>query len=144
MDKISIEKNLNIKIVLFTKTPGFQSLQDILLQQELDQVSNFFCTKPKSSEDDCLLVYTSGSSGEPKPTLHSYKSVIEAVMIAIEIKRRRNFVTINYSPIAWICGITHMIIDLANFVKKIIVHKKGYNPDKVLGLIEKYKVEIIL
>ena len=142
--KISSEENLEIKIVVFNEIPGFKTLKDILREQDLDQVSNFVCTKPKSPEDDCLLVFTSGSSGEPKPTLHTYKAVMETVAISLEIKKKGNSVTINYSPVGWICGIINTIIDLMNSVKKIIVHEKGHEPEEVLGFIEKYKVDFIL
>lgn len=142
--QISREENLEIKIVVFDEIPGFQSLREILREQELNQVFNFICTKPKNAEDDCLLVFTSGSSGEPKPTLHSYKAVMETVMISLAVKKKGNLVTINYSPMGWICGIINTIIDLMNFVKKIIVHEKGHQPEEVLGFIEKYKVDIMI
>lgn len=144
IENIAREENKEIKIVTFEKIPKFTSLDEILSQQNSSEIDEFSCTKPNSAEDECFLIFTSGSSGEPKPTLHLYRSVMGTLLMCLAIKKREPNVSLNGSPLGWLIGIINVVLDLVSISTKIIVHEKGHEPEEILRFIEKYKVRFYI
>lgn len=134
------KENNDIKIITFEKIEGFTSIFDVLDGHNSEEIDNFSCTKPNSPEDNCILIFTSGASGEPKPTLHLYGSVMHTILMCRLIKNRECNVALNSSPLAWVTGIVNTILDIVMFTQKVIIHEKGHEPEEILRFIEKYKV----
>ncbi|XP_051161025.1 uncharacterized protein LOC127281378 isoform X2 [Leptopilina boulardi] len=142
IDKIVNDKKWNIKIVTFEKIEKFITIEEICDEKLINtcEINEFSCIKPNSSDDSCFLIFTSGSSGEPKPTLHLYRSVMNTMLTCLKIKNSERNISLNSSPLGWVTGTVNTILDPLSFSKKIIIHEKGHEPEEIFKFIEKYKV----
>ena len=138
----SKEEKLDLKFVVFNKVkvPGLNSLNEILSQTEINEIVHFSPLGPCSPHDNCLLDLTSGSTGEPKIAVHSYKAIMEALLIYNMGKTEHKIVSMYFLPVYWLNPLIIMLSDMLSFAKRIIVNVKISDLHQIFGLIQKYKV----
>ena len=83
-----------------------------------------------------LLLFTSGSSGEPKGALHDFSKLLSKFQV-----KRRSLLTINFLLFDHWGGLNTLFQILSNGGTVVILENR--NPDYVCSLIEKYKVELL-
>ena len=76
MDAAKLE-NVSTKFIVLDKHSAMESLEDILSSITAEEVENFqpqFIEDPKTTP--AIIFQTTGSTGDPKGVLHSYKFII--------------------------------------------------------------------
>ncbi|XP_015112459.1 4-coumarate--CoA ligase-like 3 [Diachasma alloeum] len=73
MMKYSNVDNKKFEVIVFENLPGFTFFKDILDEQSAVEVDSFECVDIPSEEDTAFLLFTSGSSGNPKVFRYPYK-----------------------------------------------------------------------
>ena len=83
-----------------------------------------------------LVCFTSGSTGKSKAVAHDLVNILEKYKT-----RRRGYRTITFLLYDHLGGVNTMLHTLAN--AGCIVTVRDHSPDSVLGLVEKYRVELL-
>jgi long-chain acyl-CoA synthetase len=83
-----------------------------------------------------LVLFTSGSSGQPKAALHDFSKLLEKFRV-----KRKALVTINFLLFDHWGGLNTLFHILSNGGTVVILENR--QPDYVCVLIEKYKVELL-
>ncbi len=83
-----------------------------------------------------LLLFTSGSSGEPKGALHDFSKLLSKFQV-----KRSSLLTINFLLFDHWGGLNTLFQILSNGGTVVILENR--NPDYVCSLIEKHKVELL-
>lgn len=103
------------------------------------------CPAPYAEPDQpSMLVYTSGTTGKPKGVLLSqtaliYRSTVQARTFATA----SHPVVINFAPINHIGGMHFRGLSQI-LAGGTIVYQERYRPSEVMGLIEKYRVNMLM
>ncbi|XP_043470294.1 4-coumarate--CoA ligase 1-like isoform X2 [Leptopilina heterotoma] len=135
------QENVNTKIVVFGKLPGFESFDDIIKDWSAEEIDNFQCY-PVRHEDSALLVFSSGSSGLPKGIQHSYRSLhYNMYRFSKDFGIRKKYVVMEITSIFWMTGILTYMYSLLNAYESIIMN----NPtcDEICEAIQQYKVQFV-
>lgn len=83
-----------------------------------------------------LVLFTSGSSGEPKGAVHNFEKLLNKF-----IQKRKSLLTINFLLFDHWGGLNTLFHVLSS--GGTLVFLENRNPDYVCSLIEKYKVELL-
>ncbi len=83
-----------------------------------------------------LVLFTSGSSGEPKAALHDFSKLLDKFHV-----KRKSLLTINFLLFDHWGGLNTLFHILSNGGTVVVLENR--TPDYVCGLIEKYKVELL-
>jgi long-chain acyl-CoA synthetase len=83
-----------------------------------------------------LVLFTSGSSGEPKGAVHNFEKLLNKF-----IQKRKSLLTINFLLFDHWGGLNTLFHVLSS--GGTLVFLENRNPDYVCNLIEKYKVELL-
>lgn len=83
-----------------------------------------------------LVLFTSGSSGEPKGAVHNFQKLLNKFSL-----KRKSLFTINFLLFDHWGGLNTLFHVLSN--GGTLVFLENRNPDYVCSLIEKYKVELL-
>ena len=83
-----------------------------------------------------LVLFSSGSTGKSKASLHNFTKLLEKFRQA-----RHRMCTINFLLFDHIGGVNTLFYTLANGGTVVTTHDR--NPDKICSLIERYKVELL-
>lgn len=83
-----------------------------------------------------LVLFTSGSSGEPKGAVHNFQKLLNKFSL-----KRKSLLTINFLLFDHWGGLNTLFHVLSN--GGTLVFLENRNPDYVCSLIEKYKVELL-
>lgn len=83
-----------------------------------------------------LVLFTSGSSGEPKGAVHNFQKLLNKFSL-----KRNSLLTINFLLFDHWGGLNTLFHVLSN--GGTLVFLENRNPDYVCSLIEKYKVELL-
>ena len=134
--EVAQEIGMNLKIVVLGKTPGLQSLDEILAGEDAKLVADFNCTKLSSLRDPAFIVCTSGTTGRPKGALHTHESLFGNLNLAVAFGDANT--SLVFSPIAWISGLLLMLRGVVAKDRRIVYPE--FTEKKTLEFIEKYKV----
>lgn len=137
---IAEEENLNVTIVTFTKVSGNYFLKDILDESTSNEVNEFFSKPPSNPNSDCIMSLTSGTTGDSKILSHSYKAIMEGLLVFNSNEDKGNGVSLIYLPLYWMAALRVMLSEILNFTTTIVVSEVNQNLDEAFRLIEKYKV----
>lgn len=100
------------------------------------EADNVFYRTIKKREHPGLVLFTSGTSGEPKAAVHDFKSLL------VKFKtRRRALRTLNFLLFDHWGGLNTMFHVLSN--GGVVIATKDRNPNNVCKLIEKHKIELL-
>ncbi|XP_051164105.1 uncharacterized protein LOC127283352 [Leptopilina boulardi] len=139
--EIAKEEKLNVKIVTFTKVTGYYYLEDILKESNSNEVLKFISLPPLNPNDDCVLPLTSGTTGDSKILAHSYKSIMEGLLINnSQIEIIKNDISLIHFPLYWVIALRIMLGDILNFTTRILVNETNHDLHDAFKLIQKYKV----
>ncbi|XP_043477497.1 4-coumarate--CoA ligase 3-like [Leptopilina heterotoma] len=138
--EIAKEENLNVKIVTFTKVSDNFFLKDILNESTSNEVNEFFSKPPSNPNNDCIMSLTSGTTGDSKILSHSYKAIMEGLLVFNSNEDKKNGVSLICLPLYWMAALRVMLSEILNFTTTIVVSEVNHNLDEAFQLIEKYKV----
>lgn len=85
-----------------------------------------------------LILFSSGSSGKPKATLHNFNPLIYKYVDTQNLKAIRSIAFLLFDHIG---GINTVLYNL--FSNSMVIIPSSREPNYILGLIEKYKVELL-
>lgn len=98
------------------------------------------------SEDNAMIIFSSGTTGPPKGTVHTHGGSLAQIGKELgyyfDIKEKDVFFWL--SDIGWMMG-PWMIIGVYNFGGNIVIYEGAPNypnPDRLWDLVEKYKISI--
>ena len=109
------------------------------------QASDAFTMEPSASEDPILLMYTSGTTGDPKGVLHAARYVLghNGIDYSYNFLRQGD---LYYSPAdwAWAGGLLDGLLAIWPYGIPVLAYrsKARFDPDVMLKLVEKYGATI--
>lgn len=93
-----------------------------------------------SDDDDCMICYTSGTTGLPKGAVLSHKNLISnAISTIVEMKLSKAMKQLTITPLFHIAAMQHIL--LASLVQGTTYIHREFEPMKVLHDIQDYKLE---
>jgi acetyl-CoA synthetase len=112
----------------------------------LAAASDSFSTVDTHREEPALLVYTSGTTGQPKGALHAHRmleGVIPAVQQWADFWPRGNEVMWTPAEWAWIAGLYDALFPALYFGTPVLAHRFAkFDPEKAFHLLEKHRVGV--
>ena len=140
LGKVLKEENIESKIVIFGNVAGFESFDDIIKKQSVEEVENFQC-HPVHPDDDALMLFSSGSTGLPKGVQHSYRGVHYNIhKFSCTFQDAEQMVSMFSSSLYWISGTLCTLRCLLSTSRAIVVDSPS--PEELCRNIEKFKVNI--
>ena len=100
------------------------------------EIKNFIYSKLIELQVPGLVLFTSGSSGEPKGAVHNFQKLLNKFSL-----KRNSLLTINFLLFDHWGGLNTLFHVLSNGGTLVFLEHR--NPDYVCSLIEKYKVELL-
>jgi len=111
--------------------------EDIITSQTVKQKSdNDYYKIIKERNHPGLVLFTSGTSGEPKAAVHDFLALLEKFKTIRKALRTLNFLLFDH----W-GGLNTLLHILSN--GGVVVVTKDRSPENICKLIEKYKIELL-
>ena len=98
--------------------------------------NNYYYHELNKRENPGLVLFSSGSTGESKASVHDMSFILEKFIL-----ERNSLRTITFLLYDHIGGVNTLLYTLSNV--GFIVTANNRNPDSILELVEKYKVELL-
>ncbi|KAG5348319.1 LUCI monooxygenase, partial [Acromyrmex charruanus] len=135
------ELKMNVKIVIFGKLDGYESIDDILKGHDNHEIFEFKCTPISNPDEVGIIVLTSGTTGMPKCTELSHSSLNNCLLPA-NIAEMKDHVCIFTPTIRWQYGIMLAFKIILTYSTRIIVPDYAIddNTSNMYKFIEKYRV----
>ena len=110
---------------------------DIITKETVsNQIDNDYYKMIKERQHPGLVLFTSGTSGEPKAAVHDLSALLEKFKTKRKALRTLNFLLFDH----W-GGLNTMFHILSN--GGVVIATKDRNPENVCKLIEKHKIELL-
>ncbi|XP_018051977.1 PREDICTED: uncharacterized protein LOC108689634 [Atta colombica] len=132
------ELKMNVKIVVFGKLDGYESIDDILKGHDKCEIFEFKCTPISNPDEVGIIVLTSGTTGMPKCTELSHSSLHNCLLPA-NIAETKDHVCIFTPTIRWQYGIMLAFKIILAYSTRIVV-PDYFVDDNIYKFIEKYRV----
>ena len=138
----------SLKHVIVYKRLGidipWEKNRDIWWTELVNNQSDEYETEQMDSEDYAMIIFSSGTTGKPKGTVHTHGGAL--AQIAKELRYyfdvKENDVFFWLTDIGWMMG-PWMIIGVHTFAGAIVIYEGAPNypqPDKLWKLIEKHRI----
>lgn len=102
-----------------------------------------FQAAPVSHEDYAIIHYTSGTTGKPKGAVHRHGAIVSHWQTSKDIVGLRPGLKCWFTADpAWVTGTSYGILGPLSTGADILVSEPGYRVNQVLGLLDKYDIEI--
>lgn len=127
------------KIVCFGDAGGDANSLEAMMQN----ASPDFVAADTAAQDCCLIGFTSGTTGQPKGTMHNHRDLIAICRCYGEkvLKARETDVFIGSPPLAFTFGLGGLVLfPLHAGASSVLLEKAG--PDELLAAIPAYKATI--
>ncbi|MGE5370646.1 MAG: class I adenylate-forming enzyme family protein [Solirubrobacterales bacterium] len=96
----------------------------------------------RGPDDGLLIVYTSGSTGQPKGALMTHRNIIHMSLVLVgELGVLPEDIWLNHLPMNHVAGATEL--GASAIIAGSTQVLEGFAPDKALAVIEKYKVTVL-
>lgn len=126
----------NIIVVCGQDIPGALSYEKIIAAS-----SDEFETADTDDDDTAVLIYTAGTTGQPKGVMLTHRNIYSNVLAVIDAgKIEKDDVALGVLPLAHAYGLTLMIIAFVIGLKNILM--RWFETEKVFKIIEQYKVTV--
>jgi len=110
---------------------------DDITTEKFNQISdNEYYKSIREKEHPGLVLFTSGTSGEPKAAVHDFLALLEKFKLRRKALRTLNFLLFDH----W-GGLNTMFHILSN--GGVVITTIDRNPENICKLIEKYKIELL-
>jgi len=130
------------RILIIDAAPSQQNIVDFW--QELNIASTSFQPLQTSAEDPAFIVYTSGTTGNPKGALHAHRTLfghLTAMELFHDFLPQEGDRMWTPADWAWIAGLMNCLMcSWHHGVTNIAYRAKKYNPEAALRLMAKYQV----
>jgi acetyl-CoA synthetase len=137
IEHVIIYKNIGIDIPIKENT-------DIWWDDIISKQSDKYKTEEMDSEDNAMIIFSSGTTGKPKGTVHTHGGALTQIAKELgyyfDIKEKDVFFWL--TDIGWMMG-PWMIIGVQNFGATIVIYEGAPNypePDRLWKLIDKHKI----
>jgi len=110
--------------------------ENVSFKMHSNNNSHPFFEKLKSLQHPGLVLFTSGTSGEPKAAVHDFVKLLEKFRTRKKALRTLNFLLFDH----W-GGLNTMFHTLAN--GGVVIALKDRRPQVICSFIEKYKIELL-
>ncbi len=112
------------------------------LEALVSDASPDFSAVGTAADDICLIAFTSGTTGEPKGTMHFHRDMLAVcdgyARNVLRAKREDRF--IGSAPLAFTFGFGGVLFPMHIGASFVVLEKAG--PDDLLAAIERYKVTV--
>ena len=137
LEHVIVFKRLDIDI-------SWKEGRDIWWNQIVDKQSKECKTEVMDSEDNSMIIFSSGTTGKPKGTVHTHGGALAQIAKELgyyfDVKEKDVFFWL--TDIGWMMG-PWMIIGVQNFGGTIVIFEGAPNypnPDRLWELIDKHKI----
>ncbi|XP_011706948.1 PREDICTED: 4-coumarate--CoA ligase 1-like, partial [Wasmannia auropunctata] len=138
------ELKLDVKIVVLGKLDGYESMDDIMKDNDSHQIAEFKCTPIGNSNEASFIVFSSGTMGMPKATEIRYSSLHSCLYPQIIAKLKNNVFYI-HSTLRWYYGIGMAVQAIVSYSTTILGPETLIDIDAeyICKIVEKYQVTLI-
>jgi acetyl-CoA synthetase len=115
--------------------------------ESLNAASPDFTPVDTAGEDPCMLVYTSGTTGDPKGALHVHRFVFGHIVSfesIYDFYPQPNDMIWSPADWAWIAGIMDILVPAWWFGVPVVCDQVPYSPDRAVWLMREHKVTLTL
>lgn len=136
------ELKMDVKIVVFGKLDGYESVDDILRGHDSLEVAEFKCTPISNPDEVCLIVPSSGTTGMPKATEISH-SCMHNRLPSEKIEKLKNHICMFTPTLRWHYGVLLAFKTILACTPRIVVPDSVTDDeasDTFCKFIEKYRV----
>ncbi|XP_018358074.1 PREDICTED: luciferin 4-monooxygenase-like [Trachymyrmex cornetzi] len=141
LTKAAKELKMNVKIVVFGKLDGYESIDDILKGHDNREIFEFKCTPISNPDEVGIIVPTSGTTGIPKCTEISHSS-LHNCLFSTNIAETKGHVCVFTPTIRWHYGIILAFKIISTYSTRIVVSDcvTDDNTNNIYKFIEKYRI----
>ena len=131
---IKNEKKMEISCV--SKSISIDENDNVVFTENENRGTHSFYEKLRSIDHPGLVLFTSGTSGEPKAAVHDFVKLLEKFRTRKKSLRTLNFLLFDH----W-GGLNTMFHTLSN--GGVVLALKDRRPQTICSFIEKYKIELL-
>lgn len=112
-------------------------------QRDLHKCSDVFSLYHTRSEDYAFMLYTSGTTGNPKGIVHAHYGLVqqlESAKLCLDLKEEDNY-WCTADP-GWVTGIVYGILTPFALGVTLFVHSGSFEPEKWYSFIQKHNITV--
>ena len=138
------EKLPALKHILVIDMPSAGDGADKVFWDEIEKASDSYETKDTAADDPCLLVYTSGTTGQPKGALHAHRLIL-AHMPSMEFYLypypQKGDLAWTPADWAWMGGLMDSLMPAWCYGQPVLAYRaRKFDPDEAFAMMSNYKV----
>lgn len=128
-------------VLLVDGTPGNDELD---FWKTLEKGSRSFATCRTLADDPAVIIFTSGTTGNPKGALHAHRYLfghLPGFELSHDFFPQKDDVTWTPADWAWIGGLMDLLMPTWYYGRPVLAYRaRKFDPETALHLIEKYRI----